>query len=1144
MATTQAEKAVSLDDIEKQFKEYSVAEFFKKNRQMLGYSGEVRSLTTIVHEYVTNSLDSCEDAKTLPEITVQIDALAATQRTTLLGIGDGIVSNFDVDDEIGKAATLSILVDGLEKTRGTDYVIKFERKGKQSVRQLVFKNAPPQSGSKVEAKWAAGHLKVIVQDNGTGIPKSKIGNALGELLSGTKFAQRAQKRGQQGIGACMRSDTLVPLADGRILPIKEIVECNMIGEKILALDLKTLKIIPAEISSCIKVRNPHFVRVRTQKGREIFLTPENPVLTVNSGKPEWIRADAVKVGERIAAPIILKKFENSVRQSVLSLVEDDSLQVDDYHLTQEVYFALHKKFGSMSKISLATGINKDVLRNWFRRKMPNGKPRGRPSVRNLVRLAEKAGINPEAMRSNILRVGRRGTFIRIPQVVDWDIFWLAGFLAGDGHITRKEDNKWGTSISVTGNDKQLIDKFCSKMSDLFGLSYSVLYNEKKHYYFAQTSSEVIAQLFGQFGIKRGKKFDSFDLPNLVMSSDDELLSYYLKGIFDAEGSISPRIRAVSLMIHNKKALDKISLALLRLGIVSSLNKCNKHWRIMICGKDNLERFVQKIGFSSPEKNQLLHKIISTIKKSYAPTEVIPGMEQLVSRIVADNDLKASDFPTAAKSAIKTGVITKLVMKQISSATTNQLAVSELTPWFETEVDWLRVEEIELVDNPESFVYDLEVESHHNFVAGGIIAHNSYATLFSLITTGKAIHVKSCIGEHKVYECDLTIDVKKNHPVVSNEKELSQNFKGLRIEAEFAEVAYDRSEYGVYEYLRRTAIANPHAQITFIDPNKELTVFPRASSMIPPKPKSAPPHPLGLTTSDLMDMAAVTSARKVSSFLTGDFAKFSNEKISELKTLLPSIDLEKHPSKLQWQEAEAIVHAFQKIKFFNPDLDTLQPIGEEQVTKSLKNLLQPECFKVVERKPKVFRGGIPFMVEAAIAYGGKAGVQEDGKIKGETMRFANRVPLLFDAGNCAITEAVKTVEWNRYDLKNWEDMPVSIFINFTSVYVPYTGAGKLAISSEEEIVAEIRMALMECGREVSTYLHGLQKAELQEERKKIFSKYLGEVAEALQDVTGREKSVLLIKLKKMAEERTTMMLEEENEDDAELDKLEKGALEDE
>ena len=65
-----AETVPTSQDLEKQFKEYSVAEFFKKNRQMLGYSGKLRSLTTIVHEFVTNSLDSCEETNILPEINV------------------------------------------------------------------------------------------------------------------------------------------------------------------------------------------------------------------------------------------------------------------------------------------------------------------------------------------------------------------------------------------------------------------------------------------------------------------------------------------------------------------------------------------------------------------------------------------------------------------------------------------------------------------------------------------------------------------------------------------------------------------------------------------------------------------------------------------------------------------------------------------------------------------------------------------------------------------------------------------------------------------------------------------------------------------------------------------------------------------
>jgi len=53
-------------DIFKEFREHSVSEFFRKNAAMLGYTGKIRSLTTVVHEGVTNAIDAAEDAGRLP----------------------------------------------------------------------------------------------------------------------------------------------------------------------------------------------------------------------------------------------------------------------------------------------------------------------------------------------------------------------------------------------------------------------------------------------------------------------------------------------------------------------------------------------------------------------------------------------------------------------------------------------------------------------------------------------------------------------------------------------------------------------------------------------------------------------------------------------------------------------------------------------------------------------------------------------------------------------------------------------------------------------------------------------------------------------------------------------------------------------
>ncbi len=93
------QKEVSAEALAKDFKEHSVAEFFKKNKQMLGLSGKIRTLTTIIHEYVTNSLDACESANILPEIEIKIQELGTEYyEITIKDNGPGLTK-----DTVGKA---------------------------------------------------------------------------------------------------------------------------------------------------------------------------------------------------------------------------------------------------------------------------------------------------------------------------------------------------------------------------------------------------------------------------------------------------------------------------------------------------------------------------------------------------------------------------------------------------------------------------------------------------------------------------------------------------------------------------------------------------------------------------------------------------------------------------------------------------------------------------------------------------------------------------------------------------------------------------------------------------------------------------------------------------------------------------------
>ena len=56
----------------KKQREISVAEFFEKNRHLLGFDNKRKALLTTVREAVDNGLDACEEANILPEINIQI----------------------------------------------------------------------------------------------------------------------------------------------------------------------------------------------------------------------------------------------------------------------------------------------------------------------------------------------------------------------------------------------------------------------------------------------------------------------------------------------------------------------------------------------------------------------------------------------------------------------------------------------------------------------------------------------------------------------------------------------------------------------------------------------------------------------------------------------------------------------------------------------------------------------------------------------------------------------------------------------------------------------------------------------------------------------------------------------------------------
>src|SRR2546428_11176914 len=106
---------------------------------------------------------------------------------------------------------------------------------------------------------------------------------------------------------------------------------------------------------------------------------------------------------------------------------------------------------------------------------------------------------------------------------------------------------------------------------------------------------------------------------------------------------------------------------------------------------------------------------------------------------------------------------------------------------------------------------------------------------------------------------------------------------------------------------------------------------------------------------------------------------------------------------------------QSAKLMSPPTDCLSPIGERLIKRGLKNVLgnlRPEFYAPpLTRDPAVYSGN-PFQIEVGIVYGGD--LPPDQPV--EVLRFANRVPLLYQAGGCALTPAVANVDWPPHGLE--------------------------------------------------------------------------------------------------------------------------------
>jgi len=375
---------------------------------------------------------------------------------------------------------------------------------------------------------------------------------------------------------------------------------------------------------------------------------------------------------------------------------------------------------------------------------------------------------------------------------------------------------------------------------------------------------------------------------------------------------------------------------------------------------------------------------------------------------------------------------------------------------------------------------------------------SAAGMYGQLTTGKPIAITSKISRNKpAHHYELEIDTKKNEPRIIVDETVEWPVpRGTRVEIEL-EARYQKGRQSVEEYLEQTAIANPHVSLEFVTPNGETKLYKRASKELPVQTREIKPHPYGVELGVLIKMLHDTQARTLQSFLHSDFSRISS-RVAKMICEQAKVSERSRPSRIARQEANNLFKAINKTKIMNPPTDVLSPIGEALILAGLKKQIEADFYTAATRPPTVYRGN-PFQIEAGLAYGGSLPADKLARV----LRYANRVPLLYQQSACAMARSVLTTGWRNYALQQSAGAlptgPLIIMVHMASVWVPFTSESKEAVAHYPEIIKEVRLALQECGRRLAIFIRRRRKAAESERKKAYIHKYIPHIAIALREM---------------------------------------------
>ncbi|OHB19396.1 MAG: hypothetical protein A2666_01575, partial [Parcubacteria group bacterium RIFCSPHIGHO2_01_FULL_47_10b] len=543
--------------------------------------------------------------------------------------------------------------------------------------------------------------------------KAHIVKKAGKVANLTRASLPMKRNATVGIGHCLAPDTMIYCADGQLTPVSELED----GTLVLALNQESKKLEPRR-AQILRHKNTYpLITIRTPSGH-ISVTQNHQLIIadnfnfVKRRAAELKKGDLLVVAKRIPAIIGKKMQFMPVRIKRYYRLTSAGHQFILNHLKQKVLSI--PTFSSYAKLS-STSYADHIVRNDRRIREDQ-----------LYKLQHYFG---PSFHSNYMipEHSVHGNFINIPTESSPNLMRILGILVGDGSIrlqtTRVKDLDW-----------PYLEKFQSLFEQIFGLRGVIrTQNDTRALMF-----EICSRVFYRWYMVNVKsRFNDF-IRDVGTLPHDELASF-IGGVYDAEGCVALKSKQLCIGMTDERLIRSVHGWLLRFGIVASIQRQQKKqygwkdaWCLTISNYEGVQAFSKNIGLLSAQKTAKLQQLITALesRKAHFSTKVLPVTKSFLKKYVetADQSLIKGQLPRGSGFASRP--IIEKMLANLEDTLGNGFHDCELVKKVESylngHIAFQQIIEINGAsqNNNEGFVYDLEVENHHNFIANGLLSNNS------------------------------------------------------------------------------------------------------------------------------------------------------------------------------------------------------------------------------------------------------------------------------------------------------------------------------------------------------------------------------------------------------------------------------------